>query len=197
MVFPMTSDSDPRDGPASDERPTAEDETPSLVHGGGVSRFLATFLLSYGFYLALGDPFDPFDLVSGLGVAGAVAVLLSRTLFEEAPRLGRTLPRLARATLFVPYLLYEVAKANVAVSYVVLHPSLPIDPALVTVEDVPEERIEQAALANAITLTPGTLTVDVDEGGFVVHTLTEASRTGLLSGSLSRAVAFVFHGRNP
>ena len=178
MVFPMTSDSDPREGPASDERPTAEDETASLVHGGGVSRFLATFLLSYGFYLALGDPFDPFDLVSGLGVAGAVAVLLSRTLF-------------------VPYLLYEVAKANVAVSYVVLHPSLPIDPALVTVEDVPEERIEQAALANAITLTPGTVTVDVDEGGFVVHTLTEASRTGLLSGSLSRAVAFVFHGRNP
>jgi hypothetical protein len=57
-----------------------------LVHDGGPARFAATFLLSYLFYLALGDPFDPFDLVTGVLVAGLVAGLLSSTLFESPPR---------------------------------------------------------------------------------------------------------------
>jgi multicomponent Na+:H+ antiporter subunit E len=192
----MTPEPERADPSTPAERTPGDGTTQPIVHEGGASRFVATFLLSYGFYLALGDPFDSFDLLSGLAVAGVVAVALSSTLFEAEPRVGRTLPRLARATLFVPYLLYEVAKANLAVAYVILHPSLPIDPTLVELEDVPEDRFERAALANAITLTPGTVTVDVGDERFVVHTLTEASRTGLLSGSLARAVAFVFHGRD-
>lgn len=46
-------------------------------------------------------------------------------------------------------------------------------------------------VANSITLTPGTLTLDIADDELVVHTLTEASRTELLEGSLARSVAFV------
>jgi multicomponent Na+:H+ antiporter subunit E len=166
-----------------------------LVHDGGVVRFAATFTLSYLFYLSLGNPFDPFDLVTGVPVAGVVATLLSSTLFETPPAPGTILPRLGRATLFVPYLLYEVAKANLAVAAVILRPSLPIDPQMVALTDVPDDRFERALLANAITLTPGTVTVDVRADRFVVHTLTASTRRGLVAGSLTRAVAYVFHGR--
>ncbi len=167
-----------------------------LVHRAGLARFLATFLLSYGFYLALGDPTDPFDLVTGAASAALVAALLAGTVFEEPPSARRTLPRIARATLFVPYLLWEVVRANLAVATVVLRPSLPIDPETVEVPLEGRGRFERALLANAVTLTPGTLSVDVTEEALLVHTLTAASREDLESGALARAVRFVFEGRS-
>jgi len=167
-----------------------------LVHRAGAARFLATFLLSYGFYLALGDPTDPFDLVTGAASAALVAALLGGTVFEDPPSARRTLPRIARATLFVPYLLWEVVRANLAVAAVVLRPSLPIDPETVEVPLEGRGRFERALLANAVSLTPGTLSVDVTEETLLVHTLTPASREDLESGTLARAVRFVFEGRS-
>jgi multicomponent Na+:H+ antiporter subunit E len=52
-------------------------------------------------------------------------------------------------------------------------------------------------LANSITLTPGTLTLDVVDDELVVHTLTEASKADLLEGSLARSVAFVTGENGP
>ena len=184
-------------GVRTDRVPVDRERRPRrLVHRAGVARFTATFLLSYGFYLALGDPTDPFDLVTGAASAGLVAALLAGTLFEEAPTVRQTLPRFARATLFLPYLLWEVARANLAVAAVVLRPSLPIDPETVEVPLEGRSRFERALLANAITLTPGTLSVDVTGETLLVHTLTPASREELEAGSLARAVRFVFEGRS-
>lgn len=169
-------------------------ERRQLSHRRGVRRFVGVFVLSYAFYLFLGNPLDPFDLITGVISAGVVAVALSSTVFEEEPAVRRTSGRLLRSTLFLPYLLYEVIHANLAVTRVILDPDLPIDPRLVELDPETDDRFHRTVLANAITLTPGSLTVDVDEGGFVVHTLTTASRRGLESGSLQRAVDFVFHG---
>ncbi|WP_255151429.1 Na+/H+ antiporter subunit E [Halorarius halobius] len=170
-------------------------DTDPLVHGGGPRRFLAVFLGAYGFYLLLGDPFDPFDLATGAVTAAVVAAAFAPLLFAAPPTARRTLPRLARAALFVPYLLYEVAKANLAVAYVVLHPDLPVDPAFVTFDPDGETAFERAMLANAITLTPGTVTVEADADRVLVHSLTPASRERLAGGPLERAVRFVVRGR--
>ena len=172
-----------------------ETDRPELVQGGGVARFVGTFLVSYAFYLLLGNPFDPFDLVTGAMSAGAVASVVSPILFETAPSVGRTVPRAVRATVFLPYLLWEVVRANVALAAVILRPSLPIDPEVVEVGVEAGSAFERSTTANAITLTPGTVTVDVRDDRFRVHTLTADSRADLRSGSLARAVAFVFHGR--
>lgn len=166
-----------------------------LAHAGGARRFLAVFAATYAFYLLLGDPLDPFDLVTGAITAGVVAAAFGPVLFERPPTPGRTLARFGRAGLFLPYLLYEVVKANLAVAYVILHPRLPIEPAFVRFDPEATEGFERAVLANAITLTPGTVTVDAGEGGFLIHSLTAATRADLAGGPLERAVAFVFHGR--
>ena len=165
-----------------------------LVHDRGVASFLLTFVLSYGFYLLLGDPTDPFDVVTGALTAGVVAGSLSAVVVETESSLSGVLGRTVRATAFLPYLLYEIVKANLAVAYAILHPDLPIDPRMVSYDPKTDGRFERAVLANAVTLTPGTLTVDVDDDGFTVHTLTEGSREGLEGGSLRRAVSWVFHG---
>jgi multicomponent Na+:H+ antiporter subunit E len=76
----------------------------------------------------------------------------------------------------------------------VLHPGLPIEPSVVRIP-APEGRVARALLANSITLTPGTLTVDLTDDELVVHALTAGSRVDLESGTLARAVAFVTEGR--
>jgi multicomponent Na+:H+ antiporter subunit E len=155
-------------------------------------RTAATFGLAYGFYLVLGDPTAPFDLVTGLVAAAVVAAVLSRVVFESPPSLA-TVGRALRAAVFLPYLLYAVGRANLSMAYVVLHPRLPIQPAVVGIP-APDGRLARALLANSITLTPGTLTVDVTDDELIVHTLTRASRADLLTGSMARAVRFVTDG---
>jgi multisubunit Na+/H+ antiporter MnhE subunit/soluble P-type ATPase len=166
-----------------------------LVHDRDLAGFVLTFVLSFGFYLLLGDPTDPFDLVTGVATAGVVAASLSAIVVETESSVSGVLVRSLRATAFLPYLLYEIVKANLGVAYVILHPDLPINPRMVTYDAETDGRFERAVLANAITLTPGTLTVDVDGRQLRVHTLTPGTRGGLEEGSLRRAVAWVFHGR--
>jgi multicomponent Na+:H+ antiporter subunit E len=103
---------------------------------------------------------------------------------------------MGRLCLYVPYLVWEIAKANVAIAYVVLHPKLPIDPSLERFEAAVWGDVPATTLANSITLTPGTLTVDVSDREFYIHTLTESSRADLFEGSLERAVRFVYYGRS-
>ncbi|MFD1646801.1 Na+/H+ antiporter subunit E [Haloarchaeobius litoreus] len=167
----------------------------SLVHAGGWRRYATVFALSYLFYLAIGGFVGGLDLLTGAFSAAVVALALSSVSFVDAPTRRRTVPRVARTVAFLPVLLWEVAKANVALAVVILHPRLPIDPSVDALETDTREDLERMVLANSITLTPGTLTVDVQDRTFLVHSLTAESRESLESGRLQRLVSWVFHGR--
>jgi multicomponent Na+:H+ antiporter subunit E len=162
---------------------------PARSRVGALARAGGTAAVAFGFYLALGDPTDPFDLVTGLASAVVVAAVLGRVTFERSPSVT-TLVTIGRAAVFLPGLLVAVVRSNLALAAVVLDPRLPIDPAVVRVP-APEGAVARALLANSITLTPGTLTVDVTDDELVVHTLTAESRADLEAGSLQRTVAAV------
>jgi multicomponent Na+:H+ antiporter subunit E len=67
---------------------------------------------------------------------------------------------------------YYVFKGGLDVVYRVLHPAMPIKPGIVKIRSVLQTETGRTALANSITLTPGTLTIDVtDDGDFYVHWL--------------------------
>jgi multicomponent Na+:H+ antiporter subunit E len=161
---------------------------------GGAARFATVFLLSYGFYLAVGS-LGTFDLVTGAFAALLVSAVLYRVSFESTPVAVRVPMVTARLFVYTPYLLWEILKANVQIAYVVLHPDLPIDPSVEEVESMVWGGLPVTTLANSITLTPGTLTVDVEGRTLSVHTLTRSAREGLLDGALERGVRFVFYGR--
>lgn len=134
---------------------------------------LVLFATSFLLWVLLVWPFNPAsgavrvqDVWVGLAVAALVALVMRELSVE---RYGRWLNPVrycwALAYLFV--FVYEVIKANVDVAYRVLHPALPINPGIVKVRTrlrTPEGR---TALANSITLTPGTMTVDVTDDGFL------------------------------
>ena len=192
----------PVEGPAGNRARSTPTTDPSGLPPGrrrlrqptGWPQRAVIFGLAFGFYLLLGQV-TAFEIVTGVVSALVVVLLLSRVTFTGTPTLGRTIPRVGRALLYLPSLLWEIIEANVALTIVLLDPRLPIDPSIETIDVDAESDLELAVLANSITLTPGTVTVDVRDSTLVVHTLTEESRKSLQDGSLRRAVRTVFHGR--
>lgn len=165
-----------------------------LARAATLPKYIAVFGVSFLFYLSLG-PITAFNLVTGAATAAVTSLLLGPITFGKQPRLRRLLAQAGRMLVYAPYLIWEIAKANVVMAYVVLHPSLPIDPKMVSFRAAVWGDVPVSTLANSITLTPGTLTVDVSERAFAIHSLTASAREDLFEGGLERAVRFVFFGR--
>jgi len=128
------------------------------------------FMALFAFWVLLSGYFDAFHLIAGIICAGAVTIM-SHELF--VPKKGhQVLRKTARFILFIPWLLFEVLLGGLDVAYRVLHPALPIDPSIVIVETSLQSDLAQTTLANAIMLAPGTATIDVEGGRYVVHALT-------------------------
>ncbi len=83
----------------------------------------------------------------------------------------------------------EIVRSSLEVTYVVLHPKLPISPRVVEIKATSSHPFDQVILGNSITLTPGTLALDVYEGVIKVHTLTEAAARELAAGEIDRRVS--------
>ena len=94
--------------------------------------------------------------------------------------------------LYLPWLAYQIVISNVHVVYLVLHPKMPIDPTLVEFETTLVSERAQVMLAQSITLTPGTVTVDASDGRLMIHCLSRNTRQGIVDGVLQKRVAKVF-----
>ena len=70
---------------------------------------------------------------------------------------------------YIPVFAWEVLKANIDVAYRVLHPNLPINPGIVKVKTTLKSDTAITFLANSITLTPGTMSVDIDRDNNVLY----------------------------
>lgn len=72
-------------------------------------------------------------------------------------------------------LLWQIVLANIDVAKLVLNPKMPLQPTIVTFNPGLKSSLSKTILANSITLTPGTLTIDVSEDVFTVHALTTSA----------------------
>lgn len=147
--------------------------------------FAVTWLLWSGVY-------KPLWLGLGAFSCGLVLWLALRTGFFKpdnyAFHLGPRLPR------YWGWLLKEIGSSSLAVARIVLDPRLPVSPMIVTVDASQLSRVAQVTLANAITLTPGTVTVDIDAGVIEVHCLTRANAADLQAGEMLRRAANLVGG---
>ena len=150
-------------------------------------RILVTGLLLAGAWLLWSGHNDALLFAFGAGSV-LLVVGLSRRMdrVAEAPRVY-TLG--LRPLAYLPWLLWEIVKANLAVARLILDPSLPIAPRLVRVRALQKTPLGQTIFANSITLTPGTLSLEVEDGSVLVHALTAESAAGVLEGSMNRRVA--------
>jgi multicomponent Na+:H+ antiporter subunit E len=113
---------------------------------------------------------DGQHLLVGLFVSALVAYITG-DMFVQRPHLFKHLERYLWFFYYIPIFLWEMIKANIDVAYRVSHPKLPINPGIVKVRTTLKSDTGLTFLANSITLTPGTLSVDVDkeEGVLYVH----------------------------
>jgi multicomponent Na+:H+ antiporter subunit E len=149
-------------------------------------RLIVVFLACFILWLALSGSTALLHLFLGAAAAALVA-----WINRGDELLSEWLWRLPQMLRYAPWLLTEVVKANLQVARLVLDPRLPIDPVIVTFDSVLTSPLARTTFANSITLTPGTITLDVDGSSFTVHAITEAMSD--LSGSeMERRVAAVF-----
>jgi multicomponent Na+:H+ antiporter subunit E len=133
-------------------------------------------------------------LLLGLGAisCGLVLWLAARTGFFglEAYAL-HLVPRLPR---YWAWLIKEIARSNVDVAVIVLSPRMPIEPTLLTIDASHLPPVAQATLANAITLTPGTVSLDIDRGYIEVHCLNRRIAEQLREGEMIRRTTWLAGG---
>lgn len=139
---------------------------------------IAAFSILLVFWVFLSGYLDPFHLVGGILSAALITVLSQDLLIPAGGR--NQMKKIGRFLLYIPWLLFEIFQAGLDVAYRVLHPSMPIDPSMLTFEVPFDEDVPQTVFANSITLTPGTITVDVTDSTFVVHALAEDFAQDLL-----------------
>jgi multicomponent Na+:H+ antiporter subunit E len=151
------------------------------------ARSLLVFAGGLVFWFLLSGHFGGLDLVYAVVASAAVAWLNRR---DEA--LSDLLAWAPRLLAYAPWLLREIWTANLQVVRVVLDPRLPIDPVVVRVPTRYATDLARVTLANSITLTPGTVTLDVDGETLVVHAITRAGADDLLGGGMARRVGRVF-----
>lgn len=86
------------------------------------------------------------------------------------------------------WLLKEIVVSSIDVARIVLSPSLPISPTIITLRNESERELPQVILGNSITLSPGSITIDIDENELIVHCITKAGAESLELGELLRRI---------
>ncbi|MDO8904756.1 Na+/H+ antiporter subunit E [Hydrogenophaga sp.] len=128
-------------------------------------------------------------LLLGLGLASCVLVVL---LVRRFDRFGHSSVPMHPGKGIVTYwfwLIKEIVFSSLQVTRIILSPRLQISPRLITVVAIPRGEVARVVLGNSITLTPGTLTTDIDDNGIItVHALTNESAEDVLSGEMNRRV---------
>ena len=94
--------------------------------------------------------------------------------------------------LYLPWLFLKIIQSSVHLSKLILHPALPIDPRFIRIETKLNHRAAVVLLGNSITLTPGTITVEVDHHALIVHAMDESSGQEITSRQLESKIAEVF-----
>ena len=129
-------------------------------------RRLIYFILAFVVWLILTWSFDVQIVVAGL-VASAITAILFHEILPAEYRVFICPVRLFWLIVYLPVFFYYVIKANFDVVYRALHPKMPINPGIVKIKTDLKTESGITALANSITLTPGTLTVDLTDDGFL------------------------------
>ena len=108
------------------------------------------------------------NIIVGAIVSALISLWFGDIFVKEGPI--ASLPRKFLWLLYyLPFFIFEMIRANLDVAYRVIHPKMPIKPGIVKVKTDLKGDIALTALANSITLTPGTMTIDIEDGYLYIH----------------------------
>jgi multicomponent Na+:H+ antiporter subunit E len=143
-------------------------------------------LMLAAIWLLLSGLFKPLLLVLGTLAVMLTVVLAKRMNIVDAE--SNPVMATLRYVRYWPWLLVEMVKSSIDVARRVLSPEMPISPTVFEVRSTQKTAVGRVVLANSITLTPGTVTMDVDGDRIKVHALSRDTVDYVLSGEMDRRV---------
>ncbi len=141
---------------------------PTLKRKSSIGKFIYTFLIMFIIWIGFTTSFEPAELITGVIVSLIIAFFTDR-IFSCC---GMKVLRPHKIIYFVQYFfvfIIALIKSNFDVARRVISPDLPINPGIVKFKTKLTNGFARMVLANTITLTPGTLTLDAIGNTFYIH----------------------------
>jgi multicomponent Na+:H+ antiporter subunit E len=147
---------------------------------------VSLFLVLLAVWLGWSGHYTP--LLIALGLISIVGVLAIGHRMRVVDHESAPIEMALRVLAYIPWLLWQIFKANIHVGLCILNPRLPISPRIVQTPASQRGDMGRVIYANSITLTPGTVSLSVDPESILVHALTEEAALGLAEGEMDRRV---------
>lgn len=163
---------------------------------------IITFILLFATWLIFSGKFDLFHLSLGVISSFIVAWISSDLLFQEKKKtIGRRLVEAFRFVNYMLWLLIQIFLANLHVIGLAISPrkyDRDLDPHIFTFNTILKTDFARFVLANSITLTPGTVTIRIEEDTFYVHAISRKVAGEFIEeesvSEMEKRVAWVFEG---
>lgn len=176
------------------------DERTQII-GSELLQYIVLSVTLFSFWFILSGIMKAKFLIIGLATS-LIAAWVSRPLLL-LPSAGRSKEVFVafdfpywKYIVYWPWLLWEIVKANIDVVKLVLDPKMPIDPVIFTFRKNMSNPLAHVTLANSITLTPGTITIDIVDGVYYIHAITREAAESLApkegEGEMPRRVGELF-----
>lgn len=133
-----------------------------------MSRFIFTFGMLFIVWLGFTTSLDPQELITGAVVSFLIAIVAFKTFTDYGLSFFHP-KKIFNILKFIFVFIIALLKSNLDVALRVINPKLPINPGIVTYKTKLKSDTAKVFLANAITLTPGTLSIDVIGDEFYIH----------------------------
>ncbi len=159
------------------------------------SRYIYAVIVYFFLWIVLTYPFSIHEWEAGTIIAFLGALLTYKQLSVSGVR---NIPRLGVLLFwYLPVFTWEMIKANLHVAAIVLNPKMPIKPGIVKIKTNLKSPVAKVWLANSITLTPGTLSLDIDGQYLYIHWISVKSKdiegaTREIAGSFEKILEAMF-----
>ncbi|MDY6935852.1 MAG: Na+/H+ antiporter subunit E [Spirochaetota bacterium] len=155
--------------------------------------FTVTFIILLIFWILVSGLFDYWHFTLGIISCALVAYMSSSVLFKNNKVRGKSFTEVLRLLTYLPWLLYQIILANLQIAYLALHPRMRelIDPHIIKFRTKLKKDLSLVLFANSITLTPGTITVLIEDDQYYVHAINKSIAADL-PGKMEEKVAQVF-----
>lgn len=152
-------------------------------------RFLTTALAMFIYWLLLSGYSKPWLI--GSGIACAIIVAAFGSLMKYTDEEGHPIHLIPRGLVYWPWLVKEIVISALDVSRLIINPKLPISPTMVRVKSSQHTAVGITTYANSITLTPGTISVEVSsrDREILVHAIARDGALGLMDGDMDARVS--------
>ncbi len=157
-----------------------------------MARAISLFIFLLILWLLLSGIYEPLLIILGVVSCAFVAFIAYR--MDVVDHEGHPVHLTWRFVIYMPWLAWEIVKSNFAVAKIIVDPRLPISPRVIKVRASQPDELGHVIYANSITLTPGTVSINLQGDDVEVHALAAEFAEGVESGDMNRRVTRVSGG---